>query len=111
GEIAMAESKPDEAEKAFRRVLEVSPTGPQNARAHSGLAEVLLAANKQAEAITEANAAIAAGDDRAATFALLGVALTATNKLDEALPALNEALKREPKNALALGYRAEIFIA
>ncbi len=108
GEIAMAEAKPDEAEKAFHRVLEMNP---QNARAHSGLAEVLLAANKHAEAITEAQAAIAAGDDRAATFALLGVALTATNKLDEALPALNEALKREPKNALALGYRAEIFIA
>jgi tetratricopeptide (TPR) repeat protein len=41
---------------------------------------------------------------------LLGVALTAMNKFDEALPALNEALKREPKNALALGCRAEIFI-
>lgn len=108
GEIALAESKPDDAEKAFRRAIEVNS---QTARAHSGLAEVLLAANKHTDAIAEAKAAIAAGDDRAATFALLGVALTATNKLDEALPALNEALKREPKNALALGYRAEVFIA
>lgn len=108
GEIAMAESKPDDAEKAFRRVLEANP---QNAQAHSGLAEVLMSANKPADAITEAKAAIAAGDDRAATFALLGVALIATKKLDDALSALNEALKREPKNALALGYRADIFIA
>ncbi|MEK7833710.1 MAG: tetratricopeptide repeat protein, partial [Acidobacteriota bacterium] len=63
------------------------------------------------EAIAEAKAAIAAGDDRAAIFTLLGVALTVTNKFDEALPALDGALKREPKNAAALLYRAEVFIA
>jgi len=111
GEIAMAEAKPGDAEAAFRRALEINSNGPQNARAHSGLAEVLLATNKHADAVAEAKAAIAAGDDRDATFALLGMALTMTNKFDEALPALNEALKREPKNALALGYRAEVFIA
>jgi tetratricopeptide (TPR) repeat protein len=108
GEIALAEAKPDEAEKAFRRALEINT---QNARAHSGLAEVMLATNKHADAVAEAKAAIAAGDDRTATLALLGVALTATGKFDEALPALNEALKRDPKNALALGYRAEVLIA
>jgi tetratricopeptide (TPR) repeat protein len=31
--------------------------------------------------------------------------------LDDALPSFDEALKREPKNALALLYRAEVFIA
>jgi tetratricopeptide (TPR) repeat protein len=108
GEIALAETKPDDAEKAFRRVLELNP---QTARAHSGLAEILFAANKHAEAIAEAKAAIAAGEDRAATFTLLGVALVNTNKFDEALPTLSEALKREPKNAMALLYRAEVFIA
>lgn len=112
GEIALAESKTDEAEKAFSRVIELNPKpNSQNARAHSGLAEILYAANKHAEAIAEAKAAIAAGDDRAATFTLLGVALTVTNKFDEALPALDEAVKREPKNAAALLYRAEVFIA
>jgi len=108
GEIALAESKPDEAEKAFRRVLELNP---QSARAHSGLAEILLAANKHSEAITEAKAAVTAGDDRAAIFALLGVALTNTNKQDEALAAFDEVLKREPKNTLALLYRAEVYAA
>lgn len=108
GEIALAEAKPDEAEKAFRRVIELNP---QSARAHSGLAEIMFAASKPAEAIAEAKAAIAAGEDRAATFTLLGVALVTTNKFDEAQPALDEALKREPKNALALLYRAEVFIA
>ncbi len=108
GEIALAEAKPDEAEKAFRSVIELNP---QSARAHSGLAEILFSSNKHAEAIAEAKAAIAAGEDRAATFTLLGVALINTNKFDEALPALDEALKREPKNALALLYRAEVFIA
>lgn len=112
GEIALAEAKPEEAETAFRRAIELNP---QSARAHAGLAEVLLAANKNAgkyaEAIVEAKAAIAAGDDHAATFALLGAALMGINNFDEALPALNEALKREPKNAQALRYRAEIFLA
>jgi len=108
GEISLADSKPEEAEMAFRRVVEIDP---QNARAHSALAEILLAANKHVEAIAEAKAAIAAGDDRAATFALLGVALTINNKFDEALPALNEALKREPKNTLALLYRAEVLVS
>ncbi|MFN0107723.1 MAG: tetratricopeptide repeat protein [Blastocatellia bacterium] len=112
GEIAVAEARPDEAEKAFRRVLELNPQpNSQNARAHSGLAEIFFAANKHAEAIAEAKAAIAAGDNRVTTFTMLGVALTATNKLDEALPAFDEALKREPKNAAALLYRAEVFIA
>jgi len=108
GEIALAEANAEDAEKAFRRALELNP---QNARAHSGLAEVLLAANKNAEAVAEAKAAISAGDDRAATFALLGVALSGAGKFDEALPALNEALRREPKNSAALLYRAEVFIA
>ncbi len=108
GEIALAEAKADDAEKAFRRVLELNP---QSARAHSGLAEIQYNAGKHAEAIVEAKAAIAAGDDRAATFTLLGVALTVTSKFDEALPALNEAVKRDPKNATALLYRAEVFFA
>lgn len=108
GEIALAEAKPEDAEKAFRKALELNP---QSGRAHSGLAEVLYSANKHAEAIAEAKAAIAAGDDRAAIFALLGVALTVTNKFDEALPALEEALKRDPKNTTALLYRAEVYIA
>ncbi len=108
GEIALAESKPEEAEKAFLRVIELNP---QSARAHSGLAEVLYASGKHAEAIAEAKAAISAGEDRAAVFTLLGVALTVTNKFDEALPALDEALKRDPKNTTALLYRAEVYIA
>lgn len=108
GEIALAESKPEEAEKAFLRVIELNP---QSARAHSGLAEVFYAAGKYTDAISEAKAAISAGENRAAVFTLLGVALTVTNKFDEALPALEEALKRDPKNATALLYRAEVFIA
>lgn len=108
GEIALAESKPEEAEKAFLRVIELNP---QSARAHSGFAEVLYASGKHAEAIAEAKAAISAGEDRAAVFTLLGVALTVTNKFDEALPALDEALKRDPKNTTALLYRAEVYIA
>jgi tetratricopeptide (TPR) repeat protein len=108
GEIALAEARPAEAEKSFRRALEFQP---QTGRAHAGLAEVFLEAQKLAEAIAEARAAIAAGDDRAATHTLLGETLVLSRKYDEALPSLDEALKREPRNAVALRYRAEVFIA
>ena len=108
GEIALAESNPAEAEKSFRRGLELNP---QAARAHAGLAEVLLGGGKRAEAIAEAKAAIEAGDDRAGIYSLLGEAQTLSGKYEEALASLNEALKREPKNAIALRYRAEAYLA
>ena len=73
GEIALAESNAGDAEKAYRRASELNPG---SARAHSGLAEVLLAGGKHDEAIAEAKKALAAGDDRAATFSLLGTAQT-----------------------------------
>ncbi|MCI0387969.1 MAG: tetratricopeptide repeat protein [Acidobacteria bacterium] len=108
GEIALAERNAGEAEKAFRRALELSPG---SAPAHSGLAEVLLANGKHDEAIAEAKAGLAAGDNRAATFSLLGIAQTISGKYDEALPNLDEALKRDQKSSIALLYRAEVFIA
>lgn len=108
GEIALAGNNPVEAEKSFRRALELNP---QAARAHTGLAEILLGSEKRAEAIVEAKAAIEAGDDRATTYSLLGEAQTLTGKYEEALASLNEALKREPKNTIALRYRAEVYLA
>ncbi len=108
GEIALAENDPVEAEKSFRRALELNP---QATRAHAGLAEILLGGGKRDEAIAEAKAAIEAGDDRAAVFALLGEAQALSGKYDEALASLNEALKREPKNTIALRRRAEVHLA
>src|SRR5215813_6542356 len=108
GEIALAENNPVEAEKSFRRALELNPNA---ARAHAGLAEILLGAGKRAEAIAEAKAAIEAGDDRAGVYALLGEAQTLSGKYEEALASFNEALKREPKNAIAISRRAEVYLA
>ena len=108
GEIILAENNPVEAEKSFRRALELNP---QAARAHAGLAEILLGAGKSAEGVIEAKAAIEAGDDRAGVYALLGEALTQGGKYEEALASFNEALKREPKNAVAIRRRAEVHLA
>lgn len=108
GEIALAENNPVEAEKSFRRALELNP---QAARARAGLAEILLGGGKYAEAIAEAKAAIEAGDDRAAVYALLGEAQTLSGSYEEALASFNEALKREPKNTIALRRRAEVYLA
>jgi tetratricopeptide (TPR) repeat protein len=108
GDISLAENNPVEAEKSFRRALELNP---QAARAHAGLAEILLAGEKYAEAIAEAKAAIEAGDDSAAVYALLGEAQTLSGSNEESLSSFNEALKREPKNVIALRRRAEVHLA
>ncbi|MBO0858312.1 MAG: tetratricopeptide repeat protein [Chloracidobacterium sp.] len=108
GEIALSQNDPVEAEKSFRRALELNP---QAARARAGLAEIMLSGGKYAEAVAEAKAAIDAGDGRSAAYALLGEAQTLSGKYDEALESLNEALKLEPKNAIALHRRAEVYLA
>ncbi|HEU0184027.1 MAG TPA: tetratricopeptide repeat protein [Blastocatellia bacterium] len=111
GEVLMAGpagNDPVEAEKSFRRALELNP---QAARARAGLAEIMLGGGKYAEAAIEAKAAIEAGDERASVFVTLSEALTLGGKFDEALGSLNEAIKREPKNATALRRRAEIHLA
>jgi tetratricopeptide (TPR) repeat protein len=108
GEITLAGNDSVEAEKSFRRALELNP---QAARARAGLAEIMLGGGKYDEAVAEAKAAIEAGDERASVYGLLGEALTLSGKYDEALASLSEALKREPKNAIALRRRAEVYTA
>src|SRR5262245_45505225 len=108
GEIALAENDPVEAEKSFRRAIELNP---QATRAHTGLAEILLGGGKYAEAISEVKTAIEAGDDRATVYALLGEAQSLGGSYEEALASLSEALKREPNNAIALRRRAEVYMA
>jgi len=108
GQIASAENDAIEAEKAFRRALELNP---QAARAHAGLAEILLKAGKTDEAAAEARAAIANGDDSNAVYLLLGVTLTQSGKYDDALLSFGETLKRDPRNVLAFRHRAEALIA
>ena len=76
-----------------------------------GLAQVFITSNKTAEAISEAKAALAAGEDSDLIYALLGHAQRRNKQNDEALTNLNEALKRNPGNSQALRDRAEIFVA
>lgn len=108
GEIALAGNQPAEAEVAFRRALEFDP---KHKRAQASLAQMFLTNNRLADAITAAQAAIAAGEDSALMFALLGHAQWRSQRNDEALASLTEALKREPNHPQALRDRAEIFLA
>lgn len=107
GEIALARNQPTEAEAAFRRALELDP---KYKRAQAGLAQLFIANNKVAEAITAAKAAIAAGDDSSLIYALLGHAQFRNQQTDDALANLTEALKREPTNPQALRDRAEVLV-
>lgn len=108
GEIALRTAAPEDAEAAYRRALELSP---DNKSAHVGLAQIYIDQNKLTEAIAESKAAIAAGEDGALLYALLGNAQFRSNQTEAALTSLNEALKREPENRQALRDRAEVFLA
>ena len=107
GDIALAANHPVEAEAAYQRALNLNPA---NQRAHSGLAQSLVANHKFTEAVLAAKAALATGDDSALTYALLGNAYLRLKSPDDALLNLNEALKREPKNLQALQDRADAFL-
>jgi tetratricopeptide (TPR) repeat protein len=112
GEIELAANKLTEAEAAFRRALAAQPpAGNEAAQAHAGLAQVMLENGKPAEAITEAKAAIAAGDSRALVYSVLGEAQFRGKLYDDALVSFGEALKREPENAVVLRFRAETHVA
>jgi tetratricopeptide (TPR) repeat protein len=108
GQIATTEKNDAEAETAFRRALELNPHA---ARAHAGLAELLLKAEKANDAVVEAKAAITNGDDSGGAYSLLGVIQARNGAPEDALLSFNEALKRDPKNAFTLRQRAESYIA
>jgi tetratricopeptide (TPR) repeat protein len=108
GEIEASAGNAQEAQKAFRRALEIDPSSK---RAHAGLAELLLQGNKPEEAALEAQAAIDAGDDRVEARLLLAEAQVLARQFDAALPTLNEIIKAQPSNGLALRYRAQILFA
>jgi tetratricopeptide (TPR) repeat protein len=107
GDVAFAQNQHVAAETAFRRALELDPN---TKRAHSGLAQIFIASHKVPEAITAAQAALAAGEDSALIYALLGHAQLLNKQNDEALTNLTEALKREPNNPQALRDLAEVFL-
>lgn len=108
GEIHWAANQAAEAESAFRRALEVETNYK---RAHVGLAQVLLVSNKLPETIAAAKAALAAGDDSALIYGLLGHAQLRSKLWEDALANLTQALQREPNNSQALRDRAEVFLA
>lgn len=108
GDIAVALQQSAEAETAYRRALELDA---KNKRANLGLAQLFINDNNLPEAIAAAQAAIAAGEDSALVFSLLGNAQFRNKQFDAALTSLTEALRREPNNAQALRDRAEVFLA
>ncbi|MBK9706087.1 MAG: tetratricopeptide repeat protein [Acidobacteria bacterium] len=108
GEIALAESKSDEAELAFRRAIELNP---QSGRAHLSLAELLFTKGSYEEAVSEAKIAISNGEDGSGVYSMVGAGLVKSGKIEDATSYLHEALKRDPRSLVALNYRVEAMIA
>jgi len=111
-EMALALGDLEGAERSYNEVGKSStmvsalPVGWQ-----AGQAEVLLGLGKLTEAQAAVEAAMATGDGRPATVALRGLIMVRQGKVDEGERWLNESLRRDPANALALKQRAEIMLS
>ena len=85
--------RPEQAEKAFRRVLEMNPS---LAAAQYYLGEALLDRGRHDEAITLFQQVIEQEPDAALPHYNLGFGLAALNRHEEALPAFVEAVRLAP---------------
>ncbi len=89
GRILIAERRYDEAAEQFRRVLEMKPSAFDG---HLGLAEVLMAQGRYADAVAEFRAYYARGGGNPAVRARFGVALAQAGHTDEAIEMLERAV-------------------
>jgi tetratricopeptide (TPR) repeat protein len=98
GVRALKAGKLDEAEAAFRAVLEA---GAGLAQVHNNLGIVYQQGGRHERAITEFRAAVRLDPDYAAPQILLGASLLALGRVEDARPPLEQAVKMVPRQALA----------
>jgi tetratricopeptide (TPR) repeat protein len=98
GVEALKSGRLDEAEAAFRRVLQ---QGGNRAYVHNNLAIVYQQQGKHAEAVTECREAIRLDPAYAPPRVVLGGSLLALGRVGEATAELERAVKRLPKERLA----------
>ncbi|MBK4729794.1 tetratricopeptide repeat protein, partial [Oxynema sp. CENA135] len=84
GNTAQSESRYEDAERTWRRVLEIDPN---NAYAYIGLGNALYLQRKLEEAISAYRRAIELNPQFAAAYNNLGIALYDQGKLEEAISA------------------------
>ena len=105
GQVYLDSGRTDKAKKAFARAQELEP---QLTGVRVSYASALLKSNDPAGALTHLRAAIEAGEANALAFALLGVALERSGRLDEAFDSYSRAIQMQNGFATALEGRARI---
>ncbi len=107
GQIAEANSDPDDAETAYKRALAQDPT---SAGATSGLAHLLLNQKKPQEAEPLLRAAISKHPEDAGLIAQLATALSAEGNEAEAITTLEKLHQLQPVNAEVSGMLADAYL-
>jgi arylsulfatase A-like enzyme/Flp pilus assembly protein TadD len=91
--------RPAEAERAFRRMLEIDP---RSGRAHENLGILQLRGEQYAEAEASLRRALSLDPGLSSAYTPLGVLLSDQNRMDEAIDAWSEAVRLDPGQHLAL---------
>ncbi len=97
----IAEATPQGQTEAAQLLASAHALEPANSTYALALARILLAGDRAQESEALLRATQATGENEAQRLALLGVALAATHKIDEALSQLQKAVDQDPKLALA----------
>lgn len=101
--------RPSEAEAEYRAALTLQGTPSEMAQVHRGLAEVLIAGKKLAEASGELTLYLESEPTDAKARVDHASLLFDLDKSDEALAELDRAAKSEPEDLRALKLRSDIF--
>ena len=104
GNEFLLQGVPDQAETEFREAIVLDPT---NALAHAGLAEILEARGETTAARNVANAANHLAPSVQAYLTLARIEIK-QQRNDEAVAAIDQALKIEPANSRALELRRQL---
>jgi tetratricopeptide (TPR) repeat protein len=110
GHALLAAGRSADAEATYRRSLSLNPQGADQARAHAGLAEALVAQKKMGEAVAELDTYLQAQPNDAGARRQRAFALADLGQNDEALRELDRAAGGGEESLPTLKLRAQLYL-
>jgi len=110
GHALLVTERPVEAEAAYRHALSLNPQEADQALAHVGLAEALVAQKKMEEVVGELDAYLQAQPNDAGARRQRAFALADLGKKDEALAELDRAASGGEESLPTLKLRAQLYL-
>jgi tetratricopeptide (TPR) repeat protein len=98
GELSMAARRADDAEKAFRKAIEIDPNG---LAAYTNLAGLFVMTGRVAEAISTYENAVAQSPKSGSLHLLLASLLEASGRIEDAMGHYEKAIELDPELAVA----------